>query len=114
MPKKSGYREVAAVQRMGFARAQMRYAEATKKAKPELFKDIGSALHGLSQAEAAEIYWFSIMYAEGPGDAAKEFAKFVPKEMLIEAPDPDEKGVFLAAALTEAEWNEQYGNDTTH
>ena len=114
MAKLSNYKEVSSVQRIGFARAQMRYAQATKQAKKELFADLGDKHGNLSQSEASEIYWFSIMYSEGPGEAAKEFAKFVPKEMMIEQTDPNEKGVFLAQPMEPDEWNERYGSDSTH
>ena len=105
MAKTSGYKEIAPLQRQGFAKAQMRYAIEAKKAKPSMFKGIGSD-NGLSKIEASEIYWFSIMFQEGPAEAVKQFARFMPSEMLIQ--QDVNVNIIKAEPIPIEQWEQQH------
>ena len=79
------------------------------------FENIGAAIEQDGVTALAEIIQeYLTTDAKSFFQALDTLARYVPKEMMIEQTDPNEKGVFLAEALSETEWHEQHGRGSTH
>jgi len=106
--KRAGARDVAPKLRAAFKRAILHWAGEREEVYEHLafYADKGDTL---TDIDAMEICWLTLLRAD-PKEALEVFARFVPREMLLEADGDDIPHLLSSDPMTPEEWIEQFGN----